>query len=340
MLEVKRIEQFDEWNRFVVSKPHAQFMQSELYMNFCNALGEDAFVAGVYKAGVLIGGSVVSGVRARRGSYLVLPYGPLLDFEDREVSTIFFDYIRKYAVENTYDFIRFSPFVPDSTELRGHVDTLQARRAPTHILAENTWLLKLDSDEDTLLAQMNKNHRNLIRRCHREGVEVRMTTDHEALSRLNDMHDEVAKRHSFKRFSRSFIEKEFHTFSREGRAVIFEARLPDGEVDSSAIVVFFGDTASYRHSASLGLNKKLPTSYAIQWHVVQEAKRQGKTWYNFWGIAPKNTGKTHPFSGITHFKRGFGGQQLDLLPCHDIPVRRRYIMTRWFELMRAKMRGF
>ena len=70
--------------------------------------------------------------------------------------------------------------------------------------------------------------------------------------------------------------------------------------------------------------------------------------YSFWGIAPM-TGTdpnhqspitNHPFSGVTTFKRGFGGELLNLVHCMDVPVNSRYYLTRAFETLRKWRRGF
>ena len=111
-------------------------------------------------------------------------------------------------------------------------------------------------------------------------------------------------------------------------------------MDASAIIIFYGNMAAYRHSASLQLDKRLPTSYLIQWEAIKEAKKRGVMWYNFWGIAPEGASSKHPFFGITHFKKGFGGSHMELLPCFDIPLKMRYYLTRYFEFFRSIKRGF
>jgi lipid II:glycine glycyltransferase (peptidoglycan interpeptide bridge formation enzyme) len=208
------------------------------------------------------------------------------------------------------------------------------------MLAETTWLLDVQHTDDELFAGMKKNHRNLIRRCEREGVRIVQTTDTAALQRLNDMHDATAVKHNFHRFSRTYIDAEFAAYARAGDAVIFEAYLPDGTLDASSIIMFAGTMGAYRHSASRNTNPKLPTSYLIQWHALTESRRRGKTAYNFWGIAPDDAPGSHPFAGITHFKKGFGGYHKDLVHCMDLPITWRYWQTWVVETVRRIKRGF
>lgn len=340
MLEAKIITNRAVWEEFVSSQEYALFLQSAHYTTFADSRGEKWWIVGLYEDTKLIGGSLIIGVEARRGRHMMLQYGPLLNYENEKQLKVFFSFIKELALKEGFGFIRFSPFVAKTSERLTRLKNIGCRLAPMHILAEHTWMLDIAPDEQDLFSAMNKNHRNLIHRCEKEGVKITKTTSQVALDELNEMHNVVAKRHRFHRFSKDFIEKEFHALSTKNNAVIFEARLPDGRIDASAIIVFYGNTAAYRHSASLQLDKRLPTSYLIQWEAIKEAKRRGLKWYNFWGIAPHDADKRHPFYGITHFKKGFGGSELELIPCHDIPLKQTYILTRWFEIFRSIRRGF
>ncbi|MFH1286869.1 MAG: peptidoglycan bridge formation glycyltransferase FemA/FemB family protein [Candidatus Magasanikbacteria bacterium] len=345
---VKEIEHKGEWKEFVLHQSNTLFVQSPSYGDFYNQMKEGSWIFGLYNENnELIAGFLVLSTHARRGNFLYVPYGPVFDdslmhgkkdFESAFSTLV--DFLKRFAKDNKYHFIRMSPFLEDTAETRGAFLKAGFRDAPIHTLAEVTWILDLEKDQDSLLSAMNKNHRNLIRRCSREGVRVEMHTDDEALARLNGMHTVVAKRHNFQRFSAKYISDEFHAFVQEGEVVIFEAYLPDGRLDSSAIVMFFGSMANYRHSASLGLDKRLPTSYAVQWEVIKESMKRPMSKYNLWGIAPSGAPKDHPFHGITHFKKGFGGNQKNLVPCQDLPLSKFYWLTWGIETLRRIKRGF
>jgi len=358
-MEVRQITNKFEWEKFVLSQSYTLFVQSSHYGEFYERMGEKSWIFGVFDDDKLVGGSLVVSTHAKRGNFLYLPYGPIFPspFQgegEGEVVHLLFSHLKKFAKENKLDFIRCSPFWPlgqvparHASQLAGIAgvgeDTLKQsgfRPAPMHILAENTWILDLSKSEDELLAQMEKTHRYLIRRCEKEGVRVEKSINETALEQFNNIHNETAKRHNFHRFSRDYIEKEFHAFSPREEAMIISGFLPDGRIDSSAIIIFFGTMAAYRHGASLNLDNKLSTSYLVQWEAIKEAKRRGLKWYNFWGVIPAKAGKNHPFYGITHFKKGFGGAQMDLVHCHDLPISRKYMINWVIEKLRSLKRGF
>jgi lipid II:glycine glycyltransferase (peptidoglycan interpeptide bridge formation enzyme) len=344
---VSYIEKEEEWKKFILDQPDTLFVQSPSYGDFYADMGEKYWIVGIYKAGVLVGGSLVVSTHARRGNFLYLPYGPVFSRELMEHSkewgeamVLFVDFLTTFAKKSGYDFIKASPFLDDADDIQNLFSKNGFRDAPLHILAETTWLVDVSVEEKDLLKGMRKNHRNLIRRCIRDGVRVEIKTGEAALDRLNDMLDTVAKRHHFHRFSRKYISDEFRTFQKENEAAIFEAYLPDGTLDASAIIMFFGTMANYRHSASLNLDKRLPSSYLIQWEVMREAKKRGMKWYNLWGIAPTDASKEHPFHGITHFKKGFGGQERQLVHCQDLPLSKKYWINWIIQTIRKKKRRF
>lgn len=339
-MQTKIIENKSDWEQFLQTQEFTPFVQSPSYIHFYQSLYENGFLLGIYEGQTLIGGSVVVTTHAKRGNFLYLPYGPLLPAQHtKEALSSLIDFLKEYATAHGYVFIRVSPFLEQTPE---HIRLFQEvgfRSAPMHVLAENTWILNIGPDEEFLLQSMNKNHRNLIRRCEREGVVIKKTSQVDGLSGLNSLLNVTAKRHHFKRFSEKYITEEFKCFLPD-HCLLFEAFLPDGTLDSAAVIMFYGTMAAYRHSASLNVNPKLPTSYLLQWEVIKEAKKRGIVWYNFWGIAPEGAPASHPFFGITHFKKGFGGIKKDLLHCQDLPVNKKYWINWIVETFRRRKRGF
>jgi lipid II:glycine glycyltransferase (peptidoglycan interpeptide bridge formation enzyme) len=66
----------------------------------------------------------------------------------------------------------------------------------------------------------------------------------------------------------------------------------------------------------------MPT-YALQWRAICEAKNMRCRIYDFWGVSPKGD-KNHPWTGISRFKRGFGGEELSFGGAYDMAFDGRY----------------
>jgi lipid II:glycine glycyltransferase (peptidoglycan interpeptide bridge formation enzyme) len=337
--EIKLVEDKAKWEEFLKTTTPNIFVQSFKYGEFFKKMGEDAFIIGIFDGERLVGGSLVVTTTARRGKFLYLPYGPKLDFSDKELLGGFNEFLVGLARREKADFVRVAPFLEDNEESRKLFRDLGYRPAPMHVLAETTWILDLDEDEETLMKNMRQTTRNLIRRGEREGVEIRMSTDEAAIDRLVELLDETARRHHFTPFSKKYIQGELDAFKDADEVKVFEAYF-EGEMVSSAIIFFYGDTAVYRHSASSSRRIKCQPTYFLQWNVIREAKRRGIKHYNFWGIAPEGASKKHPFYGITVFKTGFGGYKKDLLHCQDLPINKKYWLNWFIETLRRLKRGF
>jgi lipid II:glycine glycyltransferase (peptidoglycan interpeptide bridge formation enzyme) len=52
--------------------------------------------------------------------------------------------------------------------------------------------------------------------------------------------------------------------------------------------------------------------------AMMDAKDQGFKVFDFWGIAPENAPKDHPWAGFTASKKGFGGYEVDYCGTYDI----------------------
>lgn len=345
-MRLSKITDLDEWEQFVTAQPYTLFTQSKNYADFHRAMGEDGWVWGVFdEHNVLILGALVITVHARRGNFLFVPYGPVYQHDlpvetIRDAGAMLLAEMKKFGQAQGYDFVRVSPFMPDTAPIQLEFVKAGFRSAPMHMLAEHTWLLDLQPSETELLAAMEKNHRNLIRRCQKEGVRVEFSSSQEAVADFNRLHDTTAARHKFHRFSTKYIEQEFTAFAAAGQVTVGRAYLADGTLDSAAIFMYYGTMSAYRHGASLMADKKIPTSYLLQWEAIRLAKSQGMRWHNFWGIAPDGASDKHPFYGITHFKKGFGGQPYPLLHCQDLPLSYRYWFNWLLETARSIRRGF
>jgi len=97
---------------------------------------------------------------------------------------------------------------------------------------------------------------------------------------------------------------------------------------ASALIIFTKSTAFYHQGATT--HAKVPGSHLLQWEAIKEAKKRGCQYYNFWGIhQPGRTPKN--WDGLSLFKQGFGGEQIDYLTTQDLILSPKYYLTYWYE---------
>ena len=323
-----------EWQDFVASRPEANFLQSVEWATANETIGHEIVRDGVRRDGKIVAGWQGIIKNARRGRYLEVPGGPLIDWSDETTVREIMEQLKIAGKNNNCVFVRIRPQAADSDEIRQKLAKLQLRRAPFHLHAEHTNILNLTKSEEDLLVGMRRQTRYEVRQAEKKGVEVSWRSGAEAVDEFFTVQADTAKRQGFIPPSREFLTAQVEAFSDNIR--IYRAE-KDGTLLSLALILFSGDEADYFEAASTPDSRKYPGSYAIQWRVIRDAKAMDKTRYNFWGVAYTDDPK-HRYAGVTTFKRGFGGDDVTYVPAHDIVLKRTYLKTWLVETIRKKRR--
>lgn len=335
-MEIKNIENKNLWEKFVLSQHPNVFLQSWNWGEVHRQLGKKIFRLGLYEQGKLIGTCLVIKEEAKRGDYFTLPGGPILTAWKKEILTKLFEELKKKGQEEKVNFIRIRPNLANTQENQKLFRNLGFIKAPMHLHAETTLQIDLTQSLEEILAKMRKNSRYSIRRAEREGVSTQISQDVKDINLLYRLQMETVKRHQFIPFSKAFFSKHFEAFLADDQIALVKANY-QGETLAIAMFIFYGDTCVYHYSGSSSKHPKIFASYAMLWQAIQEAKRRGCQLFDLWGIAPHDDPR-HRFSGVTLFKKGFGGQRIDYLRAQDLPISRRYWLTYLFETGRRLKR--
>ncbi len=335
-MDIKEITDRKDWDAFVESTPDFTFLQGWSWGEFNRARGERVWRWGIYDKGELAGVCQTVSIAARRGSFLFVPHGPLS--KTGAVGSMLPLVVAKLtqtARAAECAFIRISPWLEATKENQLLFSQLGFRSAPSYMHAEETWLLPLEADAETLLKEMRKTTRNLISRAERDGVEIVRSNSISDLQILLDLQAKTAERHKFVPFSDAYLKTEFEIFSRNGEAMLFLGK-HNGIISSAAIIIFFGHRAFYFQSGSVKADA--PVSYLLQWEVIKEAKRRDCTLYNLWGVAPEDK-PHHEWTGLTTFKSGFGGYRKNYMHAVDLPLTKKYWISYVIEKMPRALRA-
>ena len=110
--------------------------------------------------------------------------------------------------------------------------------------------------------------------------------------------------------------------------ILCKNSVSDEKTIAAALIIFTKSTAFYHQGATT--HSKIPGSHLLQWEAIKEAKKRGCQFYNFWGIhQPGRTPKN--WVGLTLFKQGFVGEQVDYLTTQDLILSLKYCLTYWYE---------
>jgi len=191
-------------------------------------------------------------------------------------------------------------------------------RSAAKVQPPRTRLLDLAPDEEILLGQMSKKHRQYVHKAAREGVTVTQlspsaTADETAvaLADFYRIYADTAARAGFAARVQDYYERVWGLFAPAGHARLFFAVL-GGERVATLFHFTCGDRAAEAYGGMTDAGADSRANYLLKWEAIRAFRAEGFAAYDLWGIA---TG------GIAHFKEGFGGRQVDYVGARDLPLR-------------------
>ena len=337
-ITVKQITNKEEWESFLEKHSEANFLQSWNWGEFHEALGKTVDRIGFYEKGKLVGTMLSVVEPARRGKYLTVPGGPIIDWQDADLISAFGNQIRIIAKENNCVFVRVRPQLKSDEFSKKIFKDLGFITAPMHLHAELTSQLDMAKSEEELMNQMRKTTRYEVKKAIKENIKIIASNDAKDIKKFYDLQIETAKRQRFIPFSYKFLHEQFRIFAESGSALLYKAEFGK-KLLAEALIIFYGKEAVYHYGASTDEGRHYPGAYLIQWEAILEAKKRGMTRYNFWGVAPENN-PDHRFSGLSLFKRGFGGEDFEYLHAQDLIINYpKYLIAYTIESIRKTMRG-
>ena len=109
---------------------------------------------------------------AKRGRYLEIPCGPLIDWDDKKLAKKVFVIINGIARREKCVFVRIRPQLMANRKNLQVLADLGLKKSPMHLAAEHTVMIDLTKTEDELLANMRRQTRYEVRRADKLGIKV------------------------------------------------------------------------------------------------------------------------------------------------------------------------
>ncbi len=326
-MSVEEITSKEQWNNFVVSVTDDTFHQAWEWGATYRTKGSKVWYFGLLdEHRNLIGVSLTIKVSAKRGSFLLVPHGPLFTSAIRDnkgelsraLKTLT-SFLINTAKQEGCTFLRLAPTLQRNEENEQVFRALGYRRAPIFVQSELSWRLNLAPSEDELLSGMRKSTRYILKRSDSYGLSISSSSDSADFERFYDLYKETVKNQEFVGQGKSFIEEEFRTFAASGNARLYFAQteINGNPLDlATAMIITQGSSGFYHYGASRKDDKNTPAPHLLQWHIIKDLKSRGFSYYNFWGVSEEDK-PNHPWRGLSIFKRGFGGEELAYVKTQD-----------------------
>lgn len=332
----KNITNRSEWETFIANHLEANFLHSWYWGEFQEKIGKKIIRTGFYSDGALSGLMLTIVESAKRARYLVVPGGPILNWNNKRLVTAFGNELRNLGKEHNCVFARVRPQLEDDDFSRRTFRDLGFSRAPMYLHAELTSQLNIRISEKELLGNMRKATRYEVKKTQSLGIKIEKNGDKNSKN-FYKFQIETAKRHKFVPFTKDFLETQFDIFIKNDKAILYTAKYKNKTL-AQAFVIFYGEEAVYHYGTSTEEGRKYNGAYLIQWEAIREAKKRGMSRYNFWGVSPQDS-NDHRFAGLSLFKRGFGGTDVAYLPAQDLVFNKpRYLINYFVERFRRILR--
>ena len=309
-----------DWQELVVKSPASGFHQTFSWAKFKQWDNWDSYKIGIFDATTkkLCGGCIAYSFKCTNDTnFIYIPEGPILDYENKEelfwqwrsLETAIHSIVEISAKMRTTH-LRMEPRLESIPSWM----LLGWKKAPLNLQPRHTRVINLVPKEEEILAAMKQKCRYNIRLAEKKNVHVYKAAWNE-LPKFYQLYAATAKRDGFDCKKIAFFEGLVQSMKSELSLYIAES--PEGIPLASALVIYFGDRATYLYGASSNENRNLMGPYALHWQIMKEAQKSGYKEYDLWGVAPSLTDEAHDWHGLSVFKAGFGGKQLSFTGAYD-----------------------
>lgn len=337
--DIQMINDKKEWNSFVFNHTSDTFHQSwewgELYEN----LGNSVWRLAIVEKGIIQTTCLAMLVKAKRASFLLVPHGPIFSSTScqNELESIV-EKLIQIGKNNACSFIRVAPIVERTNENREIFIHCGFRAAPIFVQSELSLVLDITPTMEELLKGMRKTTRQIVKRAKDYNVEYWSSTEKKDFEIFYNLYSQTVHQQKYVGHNRRFIENEFNTFKASGESTLCFVNV-HGRPVAGAMIIIQNNTGFYHYGASVRSDENVPAPHLLQWYIIQDLKNKGCVRYNFWGIAPEEK-PSHPWRGLTVFKKGFGGTEKAYLETQDYILKTTYWFNWLIEKARKIKRGY
>ena len=233
-----------------------------------------------------------------------IPFGAIVKIP-RVDQTIGFKEIDDLAVAEKAFLVKMEPNIV--SEDKKFIQTLLANGYTGDnwsLQPTKTIQVDLEVSEETLLKNMEKDTRYSVHRSERESVVVEKSEDIDVFLKL---HKETSKRQNFW-VSTEDSKSLWNSLPKENRSILFAKKGP--EVLAGAFLIFYDSIAYYYEAGSTKKGRRLLAPYVVVWESLKLAKEKNCKRFDFEGVVDPRIKATKKWEGFTHFKKGFGGNEV------------------------------
>lgn len=326
-MELKNITA-EELSKFILECPPVGglFLQTPAWAELEKSSGGQVDFLGLREDGFLMGTAAVIFHKLPGGfKYAYMPRGPVV--KEKKHLQSFLELLVKFYNGKGFLFLRVEPVTPnqESVSLPDNIlETNLGFKKVSDVQPRATVILDLTRPEERLLSAMHEKTRYNIRLSLKKGLEFNLVGV-EGLEDFCNLLQTTSRRDGFATHPQSHYEKLLNIFGTEPLVQSELAiRLAEvrwqGKLLASNMLAFSNGVITYLHGASANEYRELMPTYFLHWRTIQQAQGLNFKFYDLWGVAPSD-GSKGSWQGITRFKLGFGGKEIEYSGTFDYPYK-------------------
>jgi peptidoglycan pentaglycine glycine transferase (the first glycine) len=311
--QTKESDKWRAWDEFLKVNTDTGFRQSSWYVAFT---GSKNFGTVLREGGTVVGGAIIiKRSFTPEKCYYYIPDGPVFlkgdsEIEQEQVFRAIMDFIERKR-QNDQQVVSHLCINPLWEHMPSFVTEFQ-ESSHFYGLPRSTQYIDLSPSESAILAQMKPKGRYNIGVARRYGVSVTEDTSTQGVEDFLNICEEMYARKSLGEFDRDFFHELIPMLSSSEQGSVFFAEYQSVRL-ATALVVYFGRTATYWYGGSRAIHRNVMAPYLLQFEIMRKAKTLGYRYYDLFGVAPQSEVRSS-WTDFSVFKRKFGGRELRRVP--------------------------
>lgn len=321
MYSTREITSDTEWEE--ITRASASYPQSILFKNIQDRLGRNVERFVIKKSDKPVGyfQAIVYPLYKDMTS-IYIPYGPVLHETNQDIIDVVTDTFKSLAQKHKAVYVRGDfDGMEDSSLLTSYKKISGFAYKTVYHQPRGEWILDITPDEGELLEAMHKKTRYNLKKSFKQGLETSFVHGaglEEWADTFIALNEQNMQSHGTTTHTRDKFKVLFSEMAKRQENFIAVTR-KDNHVLAINLFVKNGNSVFCPFGASNDLGKQLGAYYHIKWHAILEMKRLGITEFNWGGISVGLYDQD--LTGVTQFKKGFGGYKRNHGELYDLVVK-------------------
>lgn len=237
--------------------------------------------------------------------------------------------------------VSVDPEAKDDPSLRSVFENTGFVLSGRTIQPQRSNLIDLRQSEEELLGNMKSKFRQYVRKSTANGIIVTEDTSSQAVARFYHSMKSILNNRRFDFHNQAYFERIYESFEGTGMTHLLFATQNDQDM-GAFFVINEGKVLRQLYGGANEEGLRNRAAHALTWESIRFAKAAGCETYDQWGVALKKDETTYEQSdslyGISLFKAGFGGSDMQYLPQYTyIFSKRKYQQYRIALSMRKRL---